>query len=43
MNQIGDRAGVGTNNIVFGMLETTAQVLSFKKLCEIMKLDIEDA
>jgi hypothetical protein len=43
MKEIEDHAGVGTNNIVFGMLESTAQVLNFKKLCEIMKLDIEDA
>jgi hypothetical protein len=41
MKEIEDRAGVGTNNIVFGMLESTTQVLNFKKLCEIMKLDIE--
>jgi hypothetical protein len=43
MKEIEDRAGVDTNNIVFGMLETIAQVPSFKMLCEIMKLDIEDA
>jgi hypothetical protein len=43
MKEIEVLAGVGMNNIVFGMLETIAQVLSFKQLCEIMKLDIEDA
>jgi hypothetical protein len=43
MQEIGDHAGVGTSNIVFGMLETTSPVPSFKTLCEIMKLDIEDA